>query len=285
MSERNILSEILERKRGEIGRRRRWAHCWEAERSKPAAASPSRADHAVAALRRPSGAPPRIIAEIKHRSPSAGTIRQRVAGGAQRVALEYERGGASAVSVLADYPSFGGSPLDVRRVASEVKLPVLFKEFVLDEVQADLARAMGASMVLLLVRALSTPDLDRLVAAIQARGMEPVVEAADRAELDRALATSARIVGVNARDLRTFRVDLERARDALAEAPSDRVTVFMSGVRSVEEMRIAADSRADAVLIGEGLMRAPSPGEALHELLRRLEGPEEGDEPSANGGR
>ena len=182
------------------------------------------------------------------------------------MAAAYEAAGAAAVSVLADGPGFGGSVLEVRRVAAVVDLPVLFKEFVVDPVQVDFARAAGASLVLLLVRCLSQPELTGLVAEVRAQGMEPVVEAANAEELSRALATQAAIVGVNARDLRSFEVDLDRAARCLGAVPAGRVAVFMSGVRSTEIYARIAETRADAVLIGEGLMQHPDPGLALARL-------------------
>ncbi|MEY4513858.1 MAG: hypothetical protein RLZZ450_5980 [Pseudomonadota bacterium] len=222
----------------------------------------------IAALRRGPGQPPRVIAEIKLRSPSAGEIRPRVAGELATIAAGYQRGGAAAISVLCDGPGFGGSPLDVRRVAARVQRPVLFKEFVLDPVQVDCARAVGASYVLLLVRVLSDAELRRLIREVRARGLEPVVEAADADELARALATDAAIVGVNARDLRSFTVDKHHAGALIDTIPSDRVAVFMSGVRTREDFVRVAGTRADAVLIGEGLMRDANPGAKLAELLR-----------------
>ncbi len=186
------------------------------------------------------------------------------------MARAYEAGGATAVSVLADRPGFGGSPLEVRRVANAIALPVLFKEFVLDPIQLDLAVAVGASMALLLVRVLDQERLEALVAACHERRLEPVVEAADEAELERALGTEATVVGVNARDLRTFEVDPARAARLIESIPSERVAVYMSGVRDVEDMKRVRDGRADAALVGEGLMRAEDPGARLASWLEAL---------------
>jgi indole-3-glycerol phosphate synthase len=144
---------------------------------------------------------------------------------------------------------------------------VLFKGFVLDPVQVELAYDVGASLVLLLVRALEDPDLRLLIQRIRSLGMEPVVEAANSEEIDRAVAAGSTIVGVNARDLSTFRVDMDAARACVARIPTDCVAVFMSGVRSVDDLRDVAQGRADAVLIGEGLMRSEDPGARLSELL------------------
>lgn len=228
---------------------------------------PDRSERAIQALRRAPGAPPSVIAEVKFRSPSAGEIRRWSPGEGVRVAQGYQSGGASVVSVLADGPGFGGSPLLVRRVAQAVHVPVLYKGFVLDAVQVDLAYDVGASLVLLLVRALEDSDLRALIGRIRTLGMEAVVEAANSDEVDRAVAAGSMIVGVNARDLATFRVDMDAARASLARIPDERVAVFMSGVRSVDDFRHVAQGRADAVLIGEGLMRSEDPGARVSELL------------------
>jgi len=260
----DYLIPILERKRIEVARRRRHA----ASRKAPsAAAGRELASQAIAALRRAPGEPPRVIAEIKRRSPSAGEIRARARGDVPSLAQAYVAGGAAAISVLSDRPGFGGCALDVRRAARAVSAPILFKEFVLDELQLDVARAVGASMALLIVRALSTERLHQLVAAAHERGLAPVVEAATADELRVALETEATIVGVNARDLKTFRVDKLAAVRALAAVPEGRIAVHMSGVHGASDLRDVSAGRADAVLIGESLMRAPDPTHKLRELL------------------
>lgn len=263
----DYLSQILERKRRENLRRRRHA-----SRMQPVtrAPEPERGVQAIAALRRASGRPPAVIAEVKFRSPSAGEIRAAPRGEGVRIAKSYERGGASVISVLADGPGFGGSPLLVRRVAKTVDLPVLYKGFVLDPIQVDLAFDVGASLVLLLVRALDDSALSTLIMRTRDLGMEPVVEAASAVEVDRAVAAGSKIIGVNARDLSSFRVDKKAARSCVARIPEDRVAIFMSGVRTADDFREVARGRADAVLIGEGLMRAEDPGARLAELLRSV---------------
>lgn len=231
---------------------------------------PERADRGIRALRRAPGQPPSVIAEVKFRSPSAGVIRRWSPGEGVRVAQRYERACASVVSVLADGPGFGGSPLLVRRVAQAVSVPVLYKGFVVDPIQIDLAYDVGASLVLLLVRALEESDLRQLIRRVRSLGMEPVVEAANADEVDRAIAAGSTIVGVNARDLSSFHVDKEAARDCVERIPQERVAVFMSGVRTVEDFRDVARGRADAVLIGEELMRSEDPGARLSQLLSSL---------------
>jgi indole-3-glycerol phosphate synthase len=268
---RAYLDEILARKRVEVARRLRRQDTL-ARLAADVPLDQDRGARALAALRRPSAqAAPRIIAEIKFRSPSVGAIRPPAPGSAAGVARGYERGGAAALSVLADGPGFGGSPLTVRRVAQACTAPVLFKEFVLDPVQVELARVCGASMVLLLVRAHALGPLQRLCDAIRRAGMEPVVEAADEAELDIALRTDATLVGVNARDLRTFEVDMERAARCLDKVDPARVAIFMSGIRTPADFARLGGTRADAALIGEGLMRSEDPAAGVRAMLTTLE--------------
>ncbi len=264
---RAYLDEILARKRVEVGRR--LAHRGVLDRlvgELPLDAA--RGARALTALRRaqPHHAP-RIIAEIKFRSPSVGAIRRPAPGAAASLARSYQQGGAAALSVLADGPGFGGSPLTVRRVTQACEAPVLFKEFVLDPVQVELARVCGASMVLLLVRALPLGPLQALCDHVRRAGMEPVVEAADEAELEVALRTDATLVGVNARDLRTFEVDMERAARCLAQVDSARIAIFMSGIRTPADFARLSGTRADAALIGEGLMRCEDPAEGVRAML------------------
>jgi indole-3-glycerol phosphate synthase len=263
----DYLSAILARKRRENSRRRRHVAAMRAVERSP---QPERSERGIHALRRASGQPPSVIAEVKFRSPSAGEIRPWSPGEGVRVAQAYERGGASVVSVLADGPGFGGSPLLVRRVAQTVSVPVLYKGFVLDPIQVDLAYDVGASLVLLLVRALEDSDLRALIQHTRSLGMEPVVEAAGSGEVDRAAAAGATIIGVNARDLSTFLVDKDAARASVERIPPECVAVFMSGVCSADDFRYVAQGRADAVLIGEALMRCEDPGARLSELLGSL---------------
>jgi indole-3-glycerol phosphate synthase len=264
----DYLSQILERKRRENRRRRRHVAAMKPVERAP---EPSRGARGIEALRRATGHTPKVIAEVKFRSPSAGEIRPRPPGEGERIARGYERAGASVISVLADGPGFGGSPLLVRRVAQAVDLPVLYKGFVLDPVQVELAYDAGASLVLLLVRALNDRELGLLIERIRGLGMEPVVEAANAGEVDRALAAGSTIVGINARDLGTFEVDMQAARASIGKIPPERVAVFMSGIRSDQDFHGVARGRADAVLIGEELMRSEDPGARLSELLASIE--------------
>lgn len=260
-----FLDRILVRKRVEVERRKRYGKQLAAI-VEAAGDLEERGAFAIERLRR-SGPVPKVIAEIKRRSPSAGEIRKREVGDIAKIARGYAAGGASAVSVLCDGPGFGGSVLDLRRATKAIDVPVLFKEFVVDPLQIALARAAGAHMVLLIVRALSPDELHALVAEAHAAGLAPVVEAADEHELAVALSTDATIVGVNARDLRTFRVDPAYARRVLDVIPSERIAVLMSGISSSEQIAALSTTRADAVLVGEGLMRAEDPGARLRTWL------------------
>lgn len=259
------LDQIIERTRREVRRRKQHRFVREPFRCVEAELRRAKVHES---LRRSEGGPIRVISEIKFRSPSAGQIHPRQPGKVASIARGFERNGAAAISVLADGPAFGGGVLDVRRAVSVVDVPVLFKGFVLDPVQLDVAGRVGASLVLLLVRCLSDAELERLVEAAQQRGLVPVVEAMDEAELSRALATNATVVGVNARDLGTFQVDIGRAEQALRQIPGERIAVQMSGIRDREGLQRAQRGRADAVLIGEGLMRAAEPALRLRELTR-----------------
>ena len=211
-----------------------------------------------------------LIAEVKRRSPSAGAI--AVDRDAVAQAARYAAGGAAAISVLANETFFGGSPDDVRAVAASpaVGLPVLFKDIVVWPEQIELARRCGASAVLLIMAALATDEVEALMARAREAGLEVVVEVHDEGELERALSLpGVRIVGVNNRDLRTFAVDTSRARTLLRRVPPGVLRLAESGYRTPADLAAAWAAGADAVLVGEALMRAPDP-EALLAEVRRL---------------
>jgi indole-3-glycerol phosphate synthase len=212
----------------------------------------------------------RVIAEVKRRSPSAGVIRDDLEPG-ERAAL-YAGCGAAAISVLTDGPHFGGSVADLRAAASRVSVPVLRKDFILDELQIVEARAAGAAAVLLIVRALSPERLDSLLAFARSAGLDALVEVHTAAELDRALKAGADIVGINSRDLDTLRIDVASAWELLTLVPAEPVAVAESGMHTREHVERAAAAGADAVLIGTALSRAGDPGgllQGLAEVPRR----------------
>jgi indole-3-glycerol phosphate synthase len=214
-----------------------------------------------AALLQPSVA---VIAELKRRSPSRGTIREDL-DPADRASL-YARSGAAALSVLTDGPYFGGSIEDLRTAADNCSLPVLRKDFILDEVQLLEARAAGASAVLLIVRVLGTAGLRPLLRFSAQLGLDALVEVHTLAEVDQALQCEANIVGINSRDLDTFTIDVEAAWKLLEHIPGDRVAVAESGIAQRTDVARAAAAGADAVLVGTALSASGSPGQLIHEL-------------------
>jgi indole-3-glycerol phosphate synthase len=222
-----------------------------------AAADTSRPRPLAAALR---GATVGVVAEVKRRSPSAGLIRELDPASH---AAAYARGGAAAISVLTDGPFFGGSLDDLRSVVARVPVPVLRKDFILDELQILEARAAGASAVLLIVRALRVDRLGELIEFAGEWHLDPLVEVHSRAELEIALDAGAGVVGVNSRDLDTFTIDTGRAWEVLHEVPPEIVAVAESGMASQSDVEAAAAAGADAVLIGTALSAAADPSALL----------------------
>ena len=205
-----------------------------------------------------------VIAEIKKASPSAGPIAPECE--ASKQALHYEDGGAAAISVLTEPEVFAGSFADLSDVADAVEVPVLCKDFVVDPVQLFVARGHGADAALLMVSVLG-PAVAEYLDLASTLGLECLVEVIDEQELDEALRAGATLVGVNSRDLRTLELDAERARRVLAEASrAGAMTVAASGVKTRDDVRAAAAAGADAVLVGETLMRADFPEDVLAEL-------------------
>src|SRR5213594_2115843 len=195
-----------------------------------------------------------VIAEVKRRSPSAGAIREDLDPVAH--ARAYAQGGAVAISVLTDELHFGGSLDDLARVASAVPVPVLRKDFILDELQLYEARVAGASAVLLIVRALTTDGLRALARAARDQGLGVLVEVHSAGELEQALGVEPTAVGVNSRDLATFAVDLGQAERLVAMVPRTVPVVAESGI----------STRADVVLVGTSVARTADPTEAVRAL-------------------
>jgi len=207
-----------------------------------------------------------LIAEIKRASPSAGQIATEAEDIVAR-ARAYQAGGAAAISVLCEPHWFGGSVQDMSTVRASVSLPVLAKEFVVTAGQLDLLRGQGADAVLLLASLLPPRTLARFVARALDLGLEPLVEAHDERELDAALATGARVIGINNRDLRTLAVDPERAVRLRHLVPDDRVVVAESGVREPATIRTWRAVGFDAALVGEALVRAGDPAESTRAFV------------------
>ena len=211
-----------------------------------------------------------VIAEFKRRSPSAGTLRE----GADLHELlgAYERGGAVAFSVLTDEPHFDGRLQDLREARTEHGLPVLRKDFIVDPYQLQEARSAGADAVLLIVAALSQEQLVDLYGQARELSLDVLVEVHDAAELERALAAGATVIGINNRDLRDFSVDVGRTQRLLAQIPDGVAVVSESGIGTAEQLRELREAGVSAVLIGESLMRAPDPAEKLRSLMVGVQG-------------
>jgi indole-3-glycerol phosphate synthase len=211
----------------------------------------------------------RLVAEVKFKSPSAGDLSRALDAGARAVA--YAEAGAAMVSVLCDATFFGGSWGDLARAHAALRaagheVPVLAKEFVIDESQVARAEQQGADAVLLIARILPDGDLERLARYARSRCLEPLVEVTDEAELERALACGATLVGVNARDLDTLQMDAARAERVLARVPPDKVALHLSGLKTPQDVASVALGRADAALVGEALMRLDDPAPLLAQM-------------------
>jgi indole-3-glycerol phosphate synthase len=222
----------------------------------------------AAALARAGGI--KVIAEHKRRSPSRGAIREDL--DPVDVVRGYEKAGAAALSVLTDEAFFGGTIEHLVAARAAAALPVLRKDFVVDPWQIWEARAAGADAVLLIAAALEDDALKELLETAGDAGMDALVEVHDRDELDRALSAEARIVGVNCRDLKTMEVSLDTALSIASAVPAGVVAVAESGIKTGEDLRTLADAGFSAFLIGEHLMSAPDPGEALRALLASAAG-------------
>jgi indole-3-glycerol phosphate synthase len=206
-----------------------------------------------------------VIAEFKRRSPSAGSLSE----GADLHAIvdAYERGGASALSVLTEGPNFEGSLADLRAARAASGLPILRKDFIVDPYQLHEARAAGADAVLLIVAALDQEELASLHELATKLGLDVLVEVHDRLELRRAASIGARLIGVNNRDLRDFTVDVQRTSQLLGEMPEGAIVVSESGITAPGQLGELERQGVSAVLVGETLMRAPDPQRALTALL------------------
>jgi indole-3-glycerol phosphate synthase len=255
----NVLARIVERKRQEIAERRQHVPPAALE-ARLAEARPVRDFRA--ALERGPGLG--IIAEVKKASPSAGVLREDFDPVA--VARAYEENGASAISVLTDESFFQGHLDHLRAVRQAVELPLLRKDFILDPYQVLEARVAGADAVLLIAEVLGEAELLALWHAIHELGMQALVELYDRENLPRVLASGARLIGVNNRDLRNFVTRLEHTLEVAAQVPADCCLVSESGIRSRADLQRLQGAGVKAVLIGETFMRAPDVGQKLREL-------------------
>src|SRR5689334_15179808 len=255
----NVLEEILAGVREDVAARQKQVPL---ERVREAAAAAPPAIDAYAALRKPGVA---VIAEVKRSSPSKGALAE-IPDPAE-LAGEYQAGGARVISVLTEGRWFGGSLDDLKAVRASVQIPVLRKDFVISSYQVHEARAHGADVVLLIVAALQQNVLMGLLERVESLGMTALVEVHTEGEADRALAAGASVIGVNARNLTTLEVDRSTFERIAPGLPSGVVKVAESGVRDPHDLIGYAAAGADAVLVGEGLVTAGDPRQAVADLV------------------
>lgn len=222
-------------------------------------------------LRQAAAAGVAIIAELKKASPSRGIIRADF--NPSELASELHRAGAAALSVLTDEEFFQGSLANLRAASASAPAPCLRKDFIVDEFQLLESRANNADAVLLIVAALTDPELRKLHEGARRLDLDVLCEVHDESELQRALAAGCEIIGVNSRNLRTFEVDLQTPQRLAQRLPEGVLSVAESGIHSAEDVRALRAAGYQAFLIGESLMRAAHPGKALRELIEQTQGP------------
>jgi indole-3-glycerol phosphate synthase len=259
MTGANYLDRILERKRQEVVERKMRVPV-DALRLLPAFQNPRRSLRAALASRAPA-----VIAEIKGASPSKGIIRENI--DPRAIAGAYARNGAAAISVLTDEPFFNGSIAYLPLAREGHSLPILRKDFIIDPYQLYEARAFGADAVLLIVAALDGDVLRGLHAEAGTLGLEVMVEVHNEEELAAATELAGGILGINNRDLSTFRTTLDVTCGLSALVPGGTMIVSESGIQDARDVRRLREHGVNAMLIGEAFMRAPDPGEALRSFL------------------
>jgi len=275
----SILTEIFAHKRLEVAAAKQRVP--ESELQQQAAATPTPPDF-IRTLTDSSKPTPRLIAEAKHRSPSKGILCQDF--DPLRLARTYAENGAAAISVLTDEKYFGGRLEYLRDIAHSLRsddfsrsaqttevvttIPLLRKDFIFDRYQLLEARAAGASAALLIAAMLDQPHLQSLISQSQALSLTPLVEVHTRAELDRALDAGAEVIGINNRDLHTFKVSLQTTLDLHPHIPPSIIVVAESGIKTMEDVRVLVDAGVDAMLIGEGLVTEGDVGGRVRQFSR-----------------
>lgn len=264
MSVPTVLEKILARKAEEVAQRRAYVSLRELEDAAKSVDAPrgfANALIAQAKLKQPA-----VIAEIKKASPSKGVIREHFVPA--EIAVSYEKGGATCLSVLTDIDYFQGSDLFLQQARAACKLPVIRKDFMVDPYQIVEARALGADCVLLIVSALDDVKMAELAAVAKSVGLDVLVEVHDGDELERALKTlDTPLVGVNNRNLHTFEVSLENTLDLLPRIPRDRLVITESGIVNRADVELMEISGVYSFLVGETFMRAENPGAELQRLF------------------
>ena len=259
----DILQRILARKAGEIAERS--ARTTLEELRARCADSPRPRGFADALRVKVAAGQAAVIAEVKKASPSQGIIRADF--NPADIARSYEAGGATCLSVLTDIDFFQGADAYLRDARAACALPVLRKDFTIDAYQIYEARVLGADCILLIVAALTDAELAELSALAHRLGMDVLIEAHDEQELARALATPARLIGINNRNLRTFQTSLDTTLNLRERVPADRLLVTESGIHSRADVQRMRAADINAFLVGEAFMRAEDPGAELRRLF------------------
>jgi len=262
----DILQRIVEVKREELaaGRQRRSLASWRDEAEAPERRRDLRGFEAALRAKVAAGRPA-VIAEVKKASPSKGVLREHFVPA--EIAASYERHGAAALSVLTDERFFQGAAAYLQQARAACALPVLRKDFMIDEYQVFEARALGADCILLIAACLSDAQMADLEACAAVLGLAVLVEVHDAPELERALRLKTPLLGINNRNLKTFEVTLDTTLGLLPRLPPDRLLVTESGVLARADVQRLRDAGVPAFLVGEAFMRAPDPGQALAALF------------------
>ena len=258
-----ILKKILARKREEIAERSATVSLQQL--MDRVASAPAPRGFAAALAKKLAAGESAVIAEIKKASPSKGVIREDFDPAA--IAASYARGGAACLSVLTDEDFFQGADRYLQQAREACQLPVIRKDFIIDEYQVYEARAMGADCILLIVSALSESQLNRLHEVALSLGMDVLIEVHDAAELNLALKLDNPMVGINNRNLHSFEVSLNNTYQLLAQIPEGRIVITESGIHSREDVAAMRQQDVHAFLVGEAFMRSEEPGDRLSEMF------------------
>lgn len=259
----DILKKILARKQQEIVERSARISI-EALRAQAGQASAPRS-FLKSIQSKLAAAQPAVIAEIKKASPSKGVIRQHFLPA--EIARSYEQGGAACLSILTDADFFQGHEEYLQQARAACDLPVIRKDFIIDDYQVVEARAIGADCILLIAAALSDEQMSQLAATATELGMDVLIEVHDEEELQRTLPLNLPLIGINNRNLHTFEVSLKTTLELLEQIPDDRIVVTESGIFSRDDVALMRNHQVNTFLVGEAFMRADLPGEKLAELF------------------
>lgn len=257
----NILDEIIAHKRKEVEAKKKLFSLKSLEKTEFfTSVRPSFRD-AIAAKG------PSVIGEFKRRSPSKGIINSLVE--IDEVAKGYEAAGVKAMSILTDLEYFGGDELDLQQVAEYAKIPLLRKDFIVDEFQIIESKSIGACAILLIATVLSKKEIYKFTQLATSLGLDTLCEIHDPSEIEK-LSAGNKILGINNRNLKTFAVDLGHSQELIRSLPADCLKVAESGLSSNEEVKLLYETGFDAFLIGENFMRTPDPGKAAAKFIKGL---------------